>query len=140
MKLLDLTNTEDHSVRFRHRRYPVSPKRAGSSHRPDRKRSDGEKKESFKTLVKTLFSGRLLLARIGMAEAPLHEGSGGLDDLLGDAETDEQRAEVRYRLWQLGRNDQAAPATTLYLALYEKTPTALYARRIEEMKAKHPPC
>ncbi|MGE3800806.1 MAG: tetratricopeptide repeat protein, partial [Candidatus Kapaibacterium sp.] len=83
----------------------------------------------------TLFSGRVLLARITAAEGDPTTATSNLETMLKEATDDGQRAEVHYRLWKLNTEDidHHAEAFRLYQSLLEKTPKYEYQTRIEEL-------
>jgi tetratricopeptide (TPR) repeat protein len=81
-----------------------------------------------------LFSCRVLLARLEAAEDRRDHAVKALEDLLREAESDEQRAEARYRLWKLGEQKERAAAAMLYETLYAKTPMYLYRERLAEIE------
>ena len=87
----------------------------------------------------TLFSGRVLLARIHAVEGDTDGAAERLNQLLVDAVDDDQRAELSYWLWKLFRDEsRGAEALRLYRLLVEKTPKHEYGERIDELEIISP--
>ena len=83
----------------------------------------------------TQFIGRVLLAKIEIAEGYSDVALQRLTGMMEDATEDNHRAELHYRLWKLGESGHAGQALALYEALYAATPNHEYHTRIEELKA-----
>jgi tetratricopeptide (TPR) repeat protein len=89
----------------------------------------------------TLFSSRVLLARIAAAEGDNNTAVHRLNVLLDEASNDAQRAELHYRLLKLNATDtdHRAEALRLYQSLIEQTPKREYSQRIKELTATSEP-
>lgn len=90
----------------------------------------------------TLFTSRLLLARIAAAEGNVdhaHNGLRSLFDNTNDIENplwrDEQKAELHFWLWKLGAtdDDHRSLALSLYRSLLATTPDREFEERITEL-------
>jgi len=84
----------------------------------------------------TLFSGRVLLARIITAEGGVAIGVPMLRNLLDNADDDAQRADIHYWLWKLNAadRDHRSAALRLYQCLYQQIPQYVYRMRITELE------
>jgi tetratricopeptide (TPR) repeat protein len=83
----------------------------------------------------TQFDGRVMLALIEAAEGNEDVAVQCLIGMLADTASDAQRAEIHYRLSNLGESGHAAQAQALYEALYAVIPNHEYHTRIDELKA-----
>ena len=83
----------------------------------------------------TLFSGRILVARITAAEGDSEGGITILEELLGEQTMEPQQAELHYWLWKLGASgeDHRSASLQLFQALIQKKPRLEYRLRIEEL-------
>ncbi len=89
----------------------------------------------------TLFGGRVLLSRMAAAEGDAEGATEAMRALLVECDNDEQRAELHYRMWQLGSNDEdhRAESLQLYRSLVATVPKRDYQQRIDEMEAQTDP-
>jgi tetratricopeptide (TPR) repeat protein len=89
----------------------------------------------------TLFSSRVLLARIDAATGKRTAAIEALLKLLEDVEGHAQRAEILYRLSEIdssasARQQHAEKALALYTELWSKTPNHEFRERIDELNAR----
>jgi len=93
----------------------------------------------------TLFSGRVVLARIAAVEGSVDSALEALRTLLAGAENEDERAECHYRLWKLTPantsldTDHRVAAIRLYESLFATTPKHEYRKRIEELSGASEP-
>lgn len=83
----------------------------------------------------TLFTGRILLARIDWAMNQREPAIAILDELMTSAMKDSERADVHYQRVQMGLSpeEHRRAALELYQKLYEQTPKYEYRTRIAEL-------
>lgn len=93
--------------------------------------------------LETLFGGRVLLARMWIAEGDASQAEAELNRLLSSAADDAQRAEVHYWLWKLGlaqNIDHRSTSESLYANVLARTPDWEYKQRLSEVQsAARPP-
>jgi len=82
-----------------------------------------------------MFGSRLLAAKIDHALGKQAQAITLLSDLLTQAETPEQEADMHYALYECGveRETHRQAALQLYQELYAKTPKFLWKKRMTEL-------
>jgi tetratricopeptide (TPR) repeat protein len=82
-----------------------------------------------------LFAGRVLRARLSAAHQDVAHALKQLSELLDADRSEEEQAELYFRMWELDRDEEKRQnAMVLYAALSERFPDMVYHQRLKAME------